>query len=983
MRSGNNLLLHLTFCVVAAMLALMHSLAPANGQVTPSTSIDNLVERDFELLIGTAESDSLLLRRLSLDLRLLVPTSQELDAFLADTEPERWSRWVQRFLNDPLHGERMVDWLDKSLLQRRPFQHVDRARWLTYLRRVVDERKPLDQIAKETLGSVWWNQSERAQQRFYLERAGDSHAIARDIGRVFFGRDMQCAQCHDHPQVDDYLQIDYHGLLAFVASSSFVEAKFKDDKGAEQKLQIYAERAARDAPFESVFDKGILFRTGTRAPGGEESFDPFEAPDQRYQAKPMPDSLDGSPNPPHFSRRNNLVSQLSATNRAFAENWANRLWSMMMGKGLVHPLDMHHPDNPPTNPKLLNALTDALIGSGFNMRSVIEQIALSDAYKAGSHMPIEASLRLGSIMDLPPDLQLNLESTMNSRKQTLEAELLQLASTAEITKKAYADVESVWRAVQKERVDVWAELDKVEAAFKDVMKKLEATNVAFEKAKKLLADATSRQKLLEEASEKLEQAKVLGPADDAELQQAIATTKAKAEASKTTIPALEKGLVDATAARDTNKVALESERGRVNELAAKLQPVEQRLHVADASFVAARTQWQKAQADHGFVENRLSDLSRIQKWIATSQSVRAFEQEHVLAVQSLEQQKLTLATQTALITLLQQQVADSVLAKNSVLMKLTKAQEVKGNTLAQWNILQKTFDSLDQSLAFVKSVEPLVTAKQSIQVAMEATQATIVGMDANVSSIAAELEGQSKLLESQTSQLASAQQTRLEQVQLVQQVEKSVAEKAELVQQTMDACSVAMKSVAEERQKTVHLAPLRPLSPEQLCLSVLQTTDVLRNQVAAETAELEKQSPLAMDATAEQRSVRTLQATRQALDKLRPHMDVFANLYSSGVGQTSDEFFASPDQALYMANGGSVFQWSAPNNNNVTGQIAQQTDAAVASTLLFRSLLSREPTSDEQRWISEILSKAGDKKPAVAQELVWSLLTSSEFRVYP
>ena len=256
-------------------------------------------------------------------------------------------------------------------------------------------------------------------------------------------------------------------------------------------------------------------------------------------------------------------------------------------------------------------------------------------------------------------------------------------------------------------------------------------------------------------------------------------------------------------------------------------------------------------------------------------------------------------------------------------------------------------------------------------------------MDANVSSIAAELEGQSKLLESQASQLASAQQTRLVHVQLVEQVEKLVAEKAELVQQTMDACSVAMKSVAEERQKTVHLAPLRPLSPEQLCLSVLQTTDVLRNQVAAETAELEKQSPLAMDATAEQRSVRTLQATRQALDKLRPHMDVFANLYSSGVGQTSDEFFASPDQALYMANGGSVFQWSAPNNNNVTGQIAQQTDAAVASTLLFRSLLSREPTSDEQRWISEILSKAGDKKPAVAQELVWSLLTSSEFRVYP
>ena len=101
------------------------------------------------------------------------------------------------------------------------------------------------------------------------------------------------------------------------------------------------------------------------------------------------------------------------------------------------------------------------------------------------------------------------------------------------------------------------------------------------------------------------------------------------------------------------------------------------------------------------------------------------------------------------------------------------------------------------------------------------------------------------------------------------------------------------------------------------------------------------------------------------------------------VRQTSDEFFASPDQALYMANGGSVFQWSAAGGNNVTGQIIKQPDTTIAASVLFRSLLSRDPTQSEKQWIGEMLSQAGDKKPAVAQELVWSLLTSSEFRVYP
>ena len=983
MRFGHNLLLHSISCIGALTFSFFLAIAPASGQSSLAATIDALIERDFEPMIGVQESDGPLLRRLSLDLRMLVPTKQELDDFLADGASDRWSRWVQRFLDDPFHSERMVDWLDKTLLQRRPFQHVDRAKWLAYLRKVVDDQTPLDQIAKETAGSVWWNQSQRAQQRFFLERAGDSHAVARDIGRVFYGRDMQCAQCHDHPLVDDYLQIDYHGLLAFVSSSSFAEAKFKDEKGAEQKLQIYAERAARDAPFESVFDKGILFRTGTRAPGVTESFDPFEAPDERYKTTPMPESMEGVPNPPHFSRRTLLVSQLSAANRAFAVNWSNRLWALMMGKGLVHPLDMHHPDNPPTNPKLLDALTDAMINSGFNPRALIEQIAMSNTYKVGTHMPIEDSIRFGSVVNLPSELQTKVDHDIASRKQSMEASLPQLSSSADIAKKQYADAESAWRSVQKERVAVWAELDKSEAGFKEVMKKADATNVAFEKAKKLLADTGTRQKLLEEAVEKLEQAKLLLPVDDVELQQAIATTKTKAEASKATVPSLEKALTDATAARDTNKLTLETERSRLKETAVKLNPVEQRLHVADEDFVAARSKWQRAQMEQVFVENRVRDLTLIQSWMEAAQSVRNQETDLSLTNQTLEQKKSALVNHEVQSALLQKQIADTRLAKDSVQLKHESAMEEKKNIQAQIGLLQTTHESLDKSLAIVKSNESLIAAKQSITVAVEALKITNANVEANMAPIESELAEQSTLLESLTNQLVSAEKTRSLLVQFVEQAESSVTAKAGLMRQAIDACAIAMQSVFEERQKSLHLAQTRPLTPEQLCLSILQTTDVLKNYIDVESAELEKQTPLSADASAELRSARILQATRQAIDKLRPQMDTFANLYSSGVGQTSDEFFASPDQALYMANGGSVFQWAAASNNNVTGQIVQQPDTTLAASVLFRSLLARDPSQNEKQWIGETLSQAGDKKPAVAQELVWSLLSSSEFRVYP
>jgi len=983
MRTGYNLLSRQLLRAFILLLCLASSFVSALGQSPFSASIDKLVERDFEPLIAKPEADGLLFRRLSLDLRMLVPTSKELDEYLADTAPDRWTRWVQRFLSDPLHKECLVDWLDKMLLQRRPFQHVDRTKWLAYLRKVVDEQKPLDQIAKETVAGVWWNQSERAQQRFFLERAGDSHAIARDIGRVFFGRDMQCAQCHDHPQVDDYLQTDYHGLLAYVSASSLAEAKFKDDKGAEQKLQLYVERAARDAPFESVFDKGILFRTGTRAPGGTELFDPFETPDQHYQPAPLADSMDGVPSPPHFSRRSSLVPQLSAGNRAFAENWSNRIWALMMGKGLVHPLDMHHPDNPPSNPKLMAALTDELIRSGFNVQAMIEQIALSEAYKVGTQLPIENSLRHGAIVEMPADLQTQLESSVTARRQATEVEFVQLGATVDVAKKQYEDAASTWRTSQKERVEVWAEIDKAEAVFREAMKKSDVAKVALDKAKKALEDATTRQKLLDDAAEKLEQAKLLGLTGDAELIQAIVTTKAKSEASKASIPGLEKVVADATAPRDASNVALEVERTKVLELAAKLKPVEDRLHAADTNFVATRAVWQKSQKDKSFLANRLADLAQIQTWLTTSQSVRSIENEQSIAVQSLEQAKVKLAIQTTQMTMNKKQVTDATLAKSEVLAKQTGVLEERKNTGLQLEQLQNTNAAIEKSLAIVKSTESLISAKQSIQVTIETMQVTINEMDFNLTAMGSKLAEKTKLLETEEGLLAIEEQTRITLAQVVDQGATLIVEKADAKQKAIDACVIAMQRVLEGRQKSSQLAQTRPLSPEQLGLSILQVTDVLKNHLAAELVELDKQTPLAADASSELRTARTLQATRQALDKLRPHVDTFSKLYSSGVGQTSDEFFASPDQALYMANGGSVFQWSAPSNNNVAGQISQQTDGTVASKLLFRSLLSREPTPDEQSWIVAMLSQAGDKKPAVAQELVWSLLTSSEFRVYP
>ena len=60
---------------------------------------------------------------------------------------------------------------------------------------------------------------------------------------------------------------------------------------------------------------------------------------------------------PAFSRRALLPNAVAGgENKAFVRTSVNRLWAMMMGRGIVHPLDADHADNPPSHPELLNLL---------------------------------------------------------------------------------------------------------------------------------------------------------------------------------------------------------------------------------------------------------------------------------------------------------------------------------------------------------------------------------------------------------------------------------------------------------------------------------------------------------------------------------------------------------------------------------------------------------------------------------------------------
>src|SRR5262245_10094511 len=143
-------------------------------------------------------SDAEFLRRVSLDLVGMPPTSDQARAFLADPAPDKRTRLIDQLFASPQFARRLAEALDLMLMERRPYANVAADAWQAWLLKSVQENKPWNVLARQILQADGEDSNERPAARFALDRASDPNVLTRDIGRIFFGRDMQCAQCHDH-----------------------------------------------------------------------------------------------------------------------------------------------------------------------------------------------------------------------------------------------------------------------------------------------------------------------------------------------------------------------------------------------------------------------------------------------------------------------------------------------------------------------------------------------------------------------------------------------------------------------------------------------------------------------------------------------------------------------------------------------------------------------------------------------------------------
>ena len=348
---------------------------PLLGQEGLHNRIDDLIRLKVgDVPFSKTADDASFLRRVTLDLTGNIPTADEVVTFLADKSAGKRTKLLDRLISGESFAAHWTERLNVMFLERLDEGKVTQQEWDDFMKETLHGKPLWDDMIRQMIEANGQGASRAAMK--FLGKA-DHHAMTEDIARLLLGMDLTCAKCHDHPSVKEWKQAHYWGLFAYLNQTKQATAK------KENKVYLVEGLSSKKVDFESVFDL-VKMSTGPKLPAGEEVTIPQFEKGEEYD-KP---AADGLPAVPKFRPRELLATDLtSKDNELFARNSANRIWFLLMGRGLSHPLDEMHSKNPPSHPKLLDLLAREFVSHGFDLKWLIREIMMSEVYQRSSRLP--------------------------------------------------------------------------------------------------------------------------------------------------------------------------------------------------------------------------------------------------------------------------------------------------------------------------------------------------------------------------------------------------------------------------------------------------------------------------------------------------------------------------------------------------------------------------------------------------------------------
>jgi Protein of unknown function (DUF1553)/Protein of unknown function (DUF1549) len=303
---------------------------------------------------SVSTGDATFHRRAFLDAIGRLPTPDETRAFLADPDPLKRDKLIDRLLDRPEYADHWANkWAD--LLRPNPYRVGIKAvmNFDAWLRDAFRRNLPYDQFVKQIVTARGSNYRDGASVVWRDRREPEEAATI--VSQIFLGIRLECARCHHHP-FESWGQEQFYEFAAYFARVGH--------KGASIAPPIAAGE-------ETVF----LKKSGSVK---HPLTDQVLPPRPLFGSAPVSDDLDVDP-------REALANWMaSPSNPYFSRVIVNRTWAELMGRGIVEPVDDLRATNPPSNGPLLDALADDFVAHGYDLKHLIRTIMTSAVYGLSS-----------------------------------------------------------------------------------------------------------------------------------------------------------------------------------------------------------------------------------------------------------------------------------------------------------------------------------------------------------------------------------------------------------------------------------------------------------------------------------------------------------------------------------------------------------------------------------------------------------------------
>ncbi|BCX49282.1 hypothetical protein HAHE_31900 [Haloferula helveola] len=388
--------------------------------------LDDILKRenaDEEVVTTPTIGSEAFLRRATVDLIGRIPTMEEIKRF-ESWGPDRREKLVDELLKDPRFADRWTIFMADMMRIRSNVTGGNQL--LAYVNKSLAKGKPYDEMVRELIAASGKPNANPAVG-YILGDDTNPMELAAATSQVFLGVRIGCAMCHDHP-FDDWEQKDFYELAAFFGKTKQVQSRQRgmvytteghemtvlwppEDKAeADQRRPVTPAFPFSEAEFETPphwvkrFEEKraqaeVAAKEGEKDASLDALLDSIEPTVGRESDPVLEEAKKESRDLEVLKdiyRASELRNQLAAMitdprNPYFARAFVNRVWAELIGRGFVEPLDNFSDYNEMRHASTLDFLSHEFVASGYDLKSLIKIIMLSDAYQR-SHLSADVGV---------------------------------------------------------------------------------------------------------------------------------------------------------------------------------------------------------------------------------------------------------------------------------------------------------------------------------------------------------------------------------------------------------------------------------------------------------------------------------------------------------------------------------------------------------------------------------------------------------------